>query len=317
MLHGPRPKVSVIVLNLNNHKDTQDCLKSIQRVEYPNFDVIVVDNGSSDDSCSRLRSEFPDTELLASKENLGFAGGNNLGIEYALQHGAAYILLLNNDTVVDPDFLNQLVQVAETDVRIGILSPKILYEADPQRIWYAGGDVKYGSGTCRHLGLDQLDQEGKFSRVKDTDFITGCAMVIRSKTLLDIGGLDSKLFAYWEDADFCMRARKAGYRCVFVPTARVWHKVSRTSGNRSPFTLYLTTRNQLIWVTKHVPFPYKPAALALTFARKVLQTVPLGFKSRASAAVWAGIWAFLFGVYGPPRQEREPETSVFITNCQN
>lgn len=313
MLRERGPKVSVIILNLNNHKDTRDCLKSIQRVQYPNCDVIVVDNGSSDDSFSRLQSEFPDAQMLASKENLGFAGGSNLGIDYALQHGAAYVVLLNNDTVVDPSFLNELVQVAETDPRIGILSPKIFYETDPERIWYAGGDVKYGSGICRHLGLDQLDREGKFSQVKDTEFITGCTMVISSKLLREIGWLDSKLFAYWEDADFCMRAREADYRCVFVPMARVWHKISRTSGSESPFTLYLSTRNHLIWVAKHVPFPYKPAALALTLLRKLLKMVRLAFKSRdLGAAVWAGICAFLFRVYGAPGQERRPETSVVI-----
>jgi GT2 family glycosyltransferase len=311
MLSQSTPKVSIVLLNLNGYRDTRDCLESLQQVQYPNFDVIVVDNGSSDDSFPRLQKEFPDVKLVRSEENIGFSGGNNLGIESALENGADYVLLLNNDTVVDPNFLSQLVQVGESDPRIGILAPKIFYFSEPKRIWYAGGYVKYMIGACRHLGQDQLDQEGKFSRVEDTEFITGCAMLIKSRLLREIGLLDAKLFIYSEDSDFCMRARNAGNRLVFVPTAMVWHKVSRTCGAASPFTLYLTTRNQLAWVAKHVPFPYKPGALAWTFAKKILKAALLALKNRDSAAaVLAGIWAYLFGVYGPPRDNR-PRAASF------
>jgi GT2 family glycosyltransferase len=302
MLNPSSPKVSIVLLNLNGYRDTKDCLESLQRVQYLNFDVIVVDNGSSDDSFPRLQKEFPETTVVRSQENLGFSGGNNLGIQQALDNGADYVLLLNNDTLVDPNFLTCLVQVGETDPRIGILGSKIFYHSEPQRIWYAGGYVKYGIGACLHFGLDQLDREGKFSRVEDTEFITGCAMMIKSSLLREIGLLDEKLFIYWEDADFCMRARNAGNRLVFVPTALIWHKISRTCGAESPFTLYLTTRNQLTWVTKHIPFPYKPGALALAFAKKLAKAAQLSLKNRdASAAVLSGIWAFLFGVHGPPR----------------
>jgi GT2 family glycosyltransferase len=194
MLNQPRPKVSIVSLNLNGYRDTRDCLESLQQVQYPNFDVIVVDNGSSDDSSARLQEEFPEAKLLRSQENLGFSGGNNLGIEHALDNGADYVLLLNNDTVVDPNFLSYLVQVGESEPRIGILGPKIFYLSEPQRIWYAGGYVKYGNGVCGHLGIDQLDQEGQFSRVEDTEFITGCAMIIKSSVFREIGLLDSKFF---------------------------------------------------------------------------------------------------------------------------
>jgi GT2 family glycosyltransferase len=270
-------------------------------VQYPNFDVIVVDNGSSDDPSPRLKREFPSIKLLASNENLGFTGGNNLAIEDALRHGAAYVLLLNNDTLVDPPFLTELVQVGESDCGIGILGPKIFYATEPQRIWYAGGKVKYGRGSCDHVGKGEFDQDGKFSRTVDTGFITGCAMMIKSAVLGEIGLLDSKLFFSWEDNDFCMRARNAGYRCVFVPMAHVWHKISQTCGLESPFTLYLSTRNQLTWIAKHVPFPYKPVTLAYALFRKLVRMILLVFKSPdAAAAVWAGIWAFFFRIYGPP-----------------
>jgi len=317
MPNDATPKVSVILLNLNGYEDTRDCLDSLQQVQYPNFDVIVVDNGSSDDSSARLEREFPDVKLLGSTENIGFTGGNNLGIEYALSHGAAYVLLLNNDTVVDPSFLTHLAQMGETDPRIGILGPKVFYASEPTRIWYAGGDVRYGRGSCDHVGKDQFDQDGKFSRTQDTAFITGCAMMIRAEVLLEIGLLDSRLFIYWEDNDFCMRARNAGYRCVFVATAHVWHKISRTCGLESSFTLYLSTRNQLIWIAKHVPFPYKPFTLAFTLGRKLVKIIIFTFIRYDSAVpVWAGIRDFVLGVYGPPRKEqRRPERQAASDNA--
>lgn len=304
----PRPRVSIILLNLNGYQDTRDCLESLQQVAYPNFDVIVVDNGSSDDSSARLQKEFPSIKLLGSKENLGFTGGNNLGIEHVLANGAAYVLLLNNDTVVDERFLDELVRVGETSPRIGILGPKIFYASEPQRIWYAGGRVKYGRGSCDHVGKDQLDSDVSFSSTETTDFITGCAMMIKSEVFRNIGLLDSKLFIYWEDNDFCMRARHAGYSCVFVPTARVWHKISRTCGLQSAFTLYLSTRNQLTWIAKHVPFPYKPFTLAYALLRKLFKMTLLVFSRPESAsAIWSGIWAFFVGTYGPPQKKRQPE----------
>ena len=275
-------------------------------MSYPNFDVVVVDNGSSDDSSARLKEEFPAIKLFASKENLGFTGGNNLGIEHVLANGAAYVLLLNNDTVVDESFLDELVRVGETSTRIGILGPKIFYASEPKRIWYAGGKVRYGRGSCDHVGKDQFDKDGSFSSTGATDFISGCAMMIKSAVLRDIGLLDSKLFIYWEDNDFCMRARNAGYSCVFVPAALVWHKISRTCGPESAFSLYLSTRNQLTWTAKHVPYPYKPFTLAFTLLRKLFKMTLAISRPESASAIGSGIWAFFRGTYGPPQKKRQP-----------
>jgi GT2 family glycosyltransferase len=306
-----KPKVSIILLNLNSYRDTRDCLESLQRVQYPDFEVILVDNGSTDGSGARLQREFPHVQLLESKENLGFAGGNNLGIESALQHGSAYVLLLNNDTIVEPTFLGHLVDVGENDARIGILGAKIFYASEPQRIWYAGGEVIYGIGMCRHRGQGQLDEGNRFSRVENTQFVTGCAMMIKAKVFQSVGLLDARLFVYWEDADFCMRAGRAGYRCAFVPMAQVWHKISTTCGAESSFTRYLFTRNHLIWVARYVPLPYKPGALFFTLAKKVGKALLLALDGRELARpVWAGIWAFFLRVYGAPKKDLPKRTSL-------
>jgi len=273
--------------------------------------VLVVDNGSSDGSGHKLQAEFPAITFFMAGENLGFSGGNNIGIEDALQRGTDYVLLLNNDTVVDPQFLTNLVDAGEGDPHIGLLAPKILYDSEPQRIWYAGGYFQQITGICRHFGLDEIDNEQRFAKIRDTQFITGCAMLIKASVLRTIGFLDARLFVYWEDTDFCMRASNAGFRSVFVPNARIWHKISRTCGTDSPFTLYLTTRNHLIWVAKYIPFPYKPAALALTLGRKISKACRLTFSNRkSSTAVWRGIRAFFMREYGPPWQQKRRAASV-------
>jgi GT2 family glycosyltransferase len=301
------PKVAIILLNLNGYDDTRDCLQSLDKVHYTNFNVIVVDNGSTDGSGLRIEREFPHARVLHNKKNLGFAGGNNVGIEYALRQQAAYVLLLNNDTIVDPAFLSQLVECGEADPGIGILGPKIFYASEPTRIWYAGGCVHYRVGKCSHRGENQVDN-GQFSDIEETPFVTGCALLIKSTVLQDIGLLDSRLFIYWEDSDYCMRAQKAGYRCTFVPNALVWHKVTRTCGSGSAFTIYLFSRNRLVWIKRHVPFPYKPVVLAFNVARMTASALKRSLKGQYSAApLWAAIRDFLLGVYGPPRRGDQPQ----------
>lgn len=294
------PKVAMILLNLNGYCDTRDCLESLARLQYSNFEVIVVDNGSRDDSVLQLRANFPDVLTLHSTVNLGFTGGNNLAIAHALQRGADYVLLLNNDTLVDPGFLESLVKVAETDRRIGVIGPKILYASEPRRIWYAGGSVRYG--MCRHLGRNEVDQSGDRSGAVDTGFVSGCAMLIRAQVLREIGLLDNRLFVYHEDTEFCLRARAAGYRCMYVAQARIWHKVSRTCGPESPFTLYLCTRNELALAARYTRFPMKFAVLSFLLGKKLAKALLLRLRNRgpAATAVARGLRAFLFGVYGPP-----------------
>ena len=305
------PKVSIILLNLNGYGDTSECIKSLRQIDYPNYELIVVDNGSNDESGQRLAREFPDLRMIESKNNLGFTGGNNLGTRDALERGADYVLLLNNDTVVEQAFLSSLVDVAESDPAIGLVGPKIFYFSEPERIWYAGGDVNLAAGSCNHAGKDKIDDGRRFSKVSDTGFITGCAFLVKAEVLREIGLLDDKLFVYWEDTDFCERARKRGYRRVFVPQSHVWHKVSRTCGKESYFTLYLSTRNQLNWVATHAPYPLKPFSIGYTFGKKIARMAKQGIKNKESgSAVALGMWHFLRGIYGPPRKNTPERISL-------
>jgi GT2 family glycosyltransferase len=294
------PKIAIVVLNRNGLQDTRECIHSLDRLDYPGFEVILVDNASTDGSVSSCREEFPGIRVVESNLNLGFAGGNNLGIQMALSGGASYVLLLNNDTIADPELLKELLKVGESDSDIGILGAKIFYASDPRRIWYAGGEVLQRLGICRHTGLKQLDGE-KFSQTSDTGFVTGCTMMIKASVFRKIGLLDPKLFMYWEDADFCMRARKAQFRCVFVPSAHVWHKVSQSAGVDSPFTIFLSIRNHLMWISRYVPPPYRWLALGIALVRRLMRWPMLAIRDRLSAdAVCEGIAAFFRGKDGPP-----------------
>jgi GT2 family glycosyltransferase len=278
-----RPKVAIIVLNWNNKEDTLDCIRSLQGIDYPDHEVILVDNGSTDDSVSAVRLAYPALEILETHRNLGFAGGNNEGIRLALRKGVDYVLLLNNDTVVDPNFLSRLVEAAESSADIGIAGPKIYYFKEPKRIWSAGGKINYRSGNTSHIGELEMD-EGQYDEVRDTDFMTGCAMLIRRKVLDDIGYLDDRMFLYYEDSDFCARAHRHGYRILFVPSSFVWHKVSSTASKVKDIQFYYGTRNMIIfekhnakpfdlmlfvpyYLVKFVAYNALTAALSLNFSR--------------------------------------------------
>lgn len=244
------PRAAIIVLNWNNKRDTVECIKSLGKIDYPNFEVILVDNGSSDDSVKTIKETFPNITLIENGKNLGFAGGNNTGIRSALQGDFDYFLLLNNDTVVDPSFLTELIKVAEIDPGIGILGPKIFYYDEPKRIWFAGGIINYWSGHLYHKGYQEID-EGKYDVVQDVDSITGCALLVKRKVLEDIGLLYEDMFLYFEDTDLCARAYKKGYRLVYVPASLIWHKISSTTSKIKGLQFYYNIRNWLIFMKRN------------------------------------------------------------------
>lgn len=242
------PGVTIIVLNWNGLADTLECLRSLSHLDYPNYEVVVVDNGSTDGSARVIHERFPDVTVIENEENLGFTGGNNVGLRYALRGNAAYVLLLNNDTVVDSPFLGQMVEVAQGDATIGAVGPTIYYYGEPQVVWSAGGSIDWRRGCTRMIGLDERD-DGQFGDVpREVDFVSGCTLLVRRAAIERVGGLDERFFTYYEEVEWCVRMRRAGFRVMHVPQARVWHKILPAAQAESPMVHYYMTRNRLLFL---------------------------------------------------------------------
>ncbi len=242
------PRTAIVILNWNGLSDTLDCLASLEHLDYPDYEVVVVDNGSTDGSVEAIRQRFPNVTIIENGENLGFTGGNNVGLRHALPRGAGYALLLNNDTQVAPDFLRHMVEAAEADPGIGIVGPTIYYHQQPDHIWSAGGAIDRPRGQTRMIGLDEPDVGQYGTAPREVDFVTGCALLVRKSVLEQVGLLDEQFFAYYEEVEWSARARRAGYCIVSVPKARVWHKISPQTRSDSPLVHYLMTRNRLLWI---------------------------------------------------------------------
>ncbi len=225
----PEPLVYIVIVNWNGRAVTLDCLASLSAVAYSNVRTIVVDNASTDGSIDAIRVRWPEVEVLSMPRNLRFSGGSNAGIRHALARKAELILLLNNDTTVDPRFLNALVARMNRDETAGMVAPMIYYFDDPDRIWFAGGAISLWTGTMRHLGIRERDA-GQFNESRRIDYATGCCILIRRTAIEKIGLLDERYYMYSEDADWSMRVRRAGFTIVLEPRARVWHKLSVSAG---------------------------------------------------------------------------------------
>jgi GT2 family glycosyltransferase len=242
-------KVTAVVLNWNGIADTSECLESLGEITYPNHDIIVVDNGSSGEDAQLLQERFGDSiRLIVSPENLGFAGGANLAIREALAGDAGYVLLLNNDVTVDPEFLDELVGAAERLPRAAAVSAKIYFHDESTVICSTGGRVNPWAGTARQVGRGEVDR-GQYEEIAERDYADGACMLIRREALEGVGLLDEEYFAYWEETDWCDRAAEAGYKCYYVPAARVWHKTARSQTPDAEY-YYLFRRNALLFLRK-------------------------------------------------------------------
>lgn len=241
-----QPRVLIVILCYNGVELTLECLDSLRRLDYAAAEVLVVDNASSDGTPERVHTRFPEVAVIETGANLGFAAGNNVGLRYALERGYDYALLLNNDTEVAPEFLTRLVEVAERDPAIGVVGPLITYYERPDRIWSAGGVIDWQRGTSAMRGLDEPDT-GQY-RVTDVDFVTGCALLCRRAVLERAGLLDERFFMYYEETEWCVRARRAGFRIVHVPEARVLHKIPLDARADKPYVAYYMTRNRLLFL---------------------------------------------------------------------
>lgn len=248
------PKVSIVVINWNGWEETLECLESLYKISYTNYDVILVDNNSQDDSVRRINDftkEKSSFTLIENKENYGFAEGNNIGIRYALDHlNPAYILLLNNDTVVDKDFLKELIDAGEKNDVMGILGPKIYFYNKPDVIWSAGCKISWKMARGIQIGTGEKDI-GQYDQHKIVEYVSGSAFLIKTNVINKIGLMDKKYFLYFEESDWTLRTNQAGYKSLYVPTAMVWHKVSSSGGGISkPIGLYYITRNRWIFMKK-------------------------------------------------------------------
>jgi len=243
------PKVSIIILNWNGKDDTIECLESLKHITYPNYEVVLVDNGSVDGSVECFRKLYPKIEMIKNKENLGFAEGNNVALKEVVAKGSDYCLLLNNDTVVDPNFLFKLVEVAENDEQIGIVGPTVFYYKNREQIQSAGGKICWKRGLAPHY--TNIDYTKEINGTRDVDYIMGCALLAKTKLFRDIGYLKRNYFAYWEETDWCVRAHKAGYKIVHVPSSKIWHKGGSTSKKTSGFFEYHMARNMFWFMKAH------------------------------------------------------------------
>jgi GT2 family glycosyltransferase len=256
------PRVCIIVLTWKNYDLTRDCLCSLRKIDYTNIEIVLVDNGSADGSAERLASEFTEVRLITNEKNLGFSAGNNVAIREAMTRNPDYFLLLNNDTQVAPDFLSKLLAVAESDEKIGVVNPKILYFEPDDRIWYAGGFYKPWWSTGKVRGQNRRDM-GKYNETREISFVTGCALLIKVRVVRQIGLLDEVFFLGFEDLDWTMRAMQAGFRAYYVGSAVVWHKASydtKKNLGKSIMDFY-RTRNSLLLARKHIPVRYWPGFL--------------------------------------------------------
>jgi hypothetical protein len=291
------PKVGIIILNWNSYEVTKDCLLSLRKLDYSNHEVVLVDNGSIDSSAEKLIETFPEIRLIKNGTNLGFTGGNNVGICDVLNRGADYLLLLNNDTVVAPNFLSELVQVAESDVKIGILNPKIYFFEPADRLWCAGGVHKTWWSFPEMLGVHQRDN-GKYNQTREVSFITGCAFLIKVEVVKRIGLLDEMFFHGFEDVDWSVRSLQAGFKAVYVPAAVIWHKDSYVTKKNAgkEFRDFYSTRNSILFARKHLRRQYWPLFVLSLSRWLAYRTTGYLLRSELKRvkALYKGMWSGCF-----------------------
>ena len=283
------PLVSIVTVNFNQPEVTEALLASLQKVSYPALEVLVVDNGC-EKGCVHLKKEYPEVHFLESKQNLGFAGGNNLGIRQA---SGQYILLLNNDTEVTPNFLEPMLELFEQIPMLGIVSPLLLYQETGQ-VQYAGAQgINYFTGRGKKIGHKQAE-ESVIKKARPTDLGHGAAMLFPKKLVEEIGYLPEIYFLYYEEHDWCEACKRAGYKVYFQGASRVFHKESVSVGKANPLKTYYLNRNRLLFIQRNARGLQKVSALAfyalLAFPKNLIQHLLKGERAHASALWKAMKW---------------------------
>nr|WP_294493428.1 glycosyltransferase family 2 protein [uncultured Anaerosporobacter sp.] len=290
-----KAKVAIILVNYNGYDDTRECVLSLESMS-SNAGVIIVDNGSKDEMCKKIRDESPNVVVLISTDNLGFAGGNNLGIDYALKYNIEYIMLLNNDTVVDKDLLTELMKKEDPDT---IQAPRMMYYKEPDRIWYAGGEFDKITGRSLHYHMNNI-LKPEYKDNTFCTFATGCCLLIPVGLIEDYGKLDDKYFMYCEDSEYCLRIITAGKKIKYVGNAVLWHKVSSsTGGEESLFSVYYMTRNRLLYLKTYKQY-FSNITIPLFYVTRILRVIQYFIKGdkERSKVVYRALKDGINGKYG-------------------
>ena len=290
-----KSKVSIILVNYNGFKDTVECINSLRYIDYINYDIIVVDNDSEKDY-DLLSAKYSDSNVtvLSSESNLGFSGGNNIGISYARNQGADYILLLNNDTLVENDFLTYMVSTAQKLNNRCVITSKIMYAYDKERIWYAGGKFDFKTSRTSVYGINEIDSE-KYNHAHHVSFASGCCLLIPINILDDIGLMDEDYFLYCEDTDYCLRILKAGYEIIYEPKSKIFHKVNASTKKIAGIQTYYLVRNKLFIVKKYIEKNCKISAYSYVFMETAKRILTREYEV---VATLNGIKDFIKGIKG-------------------
>jgi GT2 family glycosyltransferase len=266
-------KVAVILVNWNSYDLTNDCINSLNKTSYKDFDIIVVDNNSKDHSADKLKETHPDIILLKNKTNSGFTGGNNTGFTYSLQHNYTYSLLLNNDTFVEKDFLSVMVDYMDEYADTGVVQSKIFFNHNRKMLWNGGSYYSRWLGMTYVKGYFSKSGPSICNEIKEIDWATGCSFLARNSVLKQTGLLINKMFIYYEDVELSFRIREAGYKIIYHPGSIVYHitgmanknKIKSKEGYSNPIIYYLSQRN-LIWVLKeYTPWYFVPTVIIFNF----------------------------------------------------
>lgn len=264
------PKVVIILVNYNGYKDTVECVQSLSNIDYDNYDIVIVENGSADKE--QIKSDYNLNQcahILYSDKNLGFSGGNNLGIEMAKTFNADYVLLLNNDTTVEKDFLSKLVELAQKEDS-AITTGDIAFYSSPEKLWYSNGSYNFSTGKTKMVN-DYQTEEGH-----NVSFSTGCLMLIKMSYIEIYGGLDDSYFLYSEDTDYCCKVIQNGQKIFWTPKSKIYHKISASASENSKFQQYYLIRNNLYIVKKYGK--NKIFAYIYRFAHSIQQVIVGNYK---------------------------------------
>jgi GT2 family glycosyltransferase len=311
----PRPRVTVVVLTWNGLEDLTACLESFACVEYDNRTVVVVDNASEDATAAVVRERFPSVTLIVNGSNLGYVGGNNVGMRYALEHGADYIFILNNDTKMTPTVLDRLVDLMQGDRRIAVSGAKNLLMANPSCTWGKYGVLNWGPMLAKCEGRYQVDHAEPSP--KDVDWVIGNGCLMRREALQRVGLFDENFFQVHEDIDWCVRARRLGYRVVYVDDAAIFHKGAASADPTRPVLFsygYFLGRNPILFARKHAS-PLQWGKLLLMMLGGLLLRIAFSAFSYSLGAL-GGQLRFVYGVIDGFRGRLRPELAIVHTHGQ-